>query len=727
MKRRGLVWFLLLSLNITAQRNALTDSMESVLKTQSADTSKVKTLNELAWEYSSLDLKKGKEYARQSIAISTRLQYIKGRSSAYNTLGNICSDLGDNKEALTNYFLALKDKQTTKDKKGEATVCSNIGIVYRILSDSANSLRYYRMALHARELLNDSKGIGDCYNNMGNVYRDYAQYDLAMQAFGRALSIRQSLKDNRGVAFTYNNMATVYDDKFDVLKSLEYQYKAAKLLEEIQDDNSLARTYDNISILNKKLKNFREALKYGTLALGKAEKTGNRTYEINIYSSLGDIFVEQRQFLQAEINFRKGLKLALAAGVKEQQAHFYAGLGLCMEAGNFPVSADSNYQAAVKLVNETGSERDQVRYANILADFDCRQKKTETLALLERAIEKEEKNGYKDELKKSYKTLGAYYETIDRNMPMALLYYKRYGSMNDSLYSENVSIKFAEQQTRYESDKQEREIRIMSQQEEINTLQLKEKNLELLKRNYLLLASGALIVALFVLGYYYFSRQRIKALRLKEKAIRDTEEKERMRLAKDIHDDLGSGLTKIKFLTEVIGSRSKSDTEVQTSIKSIADTSVSLVDNMRDLIWALNPDNTTLGSLVARIREYATDYLQELPIDLELEIPDTIPEIPIAKEAHRNLFFIVKEGLHNIAKHSGAGKVVLKISLVGDNFRLTLADNGSLSGKSPKEGGNGLRNIRQRMELIGGTGEIQFEATGVTVSVQVQLYKIERK
>ena len=295
------------------------------------------------------------------------------------------------------------------------------------------------------------------------------------------------------------------------------------------------------------------------------------------------------------------------------------------------------------------------------------------------------------------------------------------------LFNETNSEQIIAQQTKYETEIKETEIKILKQQEEIKSLQIKEKDILLQKRKYLLFTSLVIIILLVFVGYFYFSSQKIKSLQKQEQVVRETEENERLRIAKDIHDDLGSGLSKIKFLTELVSAKSANNPEVTSNIKSIAETSVFLVENMRDLIWALNPENTKLETLIARIREYSSDYLADFPLELKINISDEIPDKEITKEAHRNIFFIVKESLQNIIKHANASVVQLTIDVINNEFKMIITDNGKGLTIDDSKEGNGLRNIKQRAAVINSVFEINSQqGNGTSISIITPIKNIEK-
>ena len=721
--------FLLLIFNFffitRAQKNPYVDSLLLALKTQKNDTNKVNTLNELAWEFGIIDLKKARNYCNSSIKLAGKLNFFKGRSSAYNTLGNISSDEVKNDEALKYYLLSIKDKEKVKDEKGIATVYNNIGIIYQIMSDYDKALQYYKLSLRQRKSLKDKKGIADCHNNIGNVYRKQSLYISALSNFYEAKEIRMQIGDKIGIASSLNNIATVYSDQADFINALKYYIESAKILEKENDLNSLSRVYNNISGINQKLRNYKEAIKYSTLALKFSEEIGNKNFSINSYDNLGNTYFELKNYKEALLNFDKGMILAKQSKNKEMESQFYAGLGLCYEKSNNLNKAESSYKKAIEIVKETGEIKKVVTFTNILATLYVKSKQnTQAEALLNYSILTSKKNGLKYDLKNAYKIYADYYQSNLNNLIKSNQYYKLYSDLNESLFSEDVAQKFAEQQTRYESEKQQSEIKSLKQQKTINSLLLKKQELTLQKRMYLLIGSLIFILSLFLIGYLYFSKQKIKNKQKQDQLIRETEENERSRMAKDIHDDLGSGLSKISILSGIIFNNAQENHELRSGIQSISETAVSLVENMRDLIWVLDTENSSLESLIARIREYGSEYLNDFPIEITFEITELIPERKITNEAQRNIFFIIKESLQNIVKHSKASKVLIKIDITENDFDLIVSDNGKGFKTENQKNGNGLSNINQRSLALGGKAVFNSESNGLKIHFSVSIKNI---
>ena len=187
-------------------------------------------------------------------------------------------------------------------------------------------------------------------------------------------------------------------------------------------------------------------------------------------------------------------------------------------------------------------------------------------------------------------------------------------------------------------------------------------------------------------------------------------EKERTRIAKDIHDHLGANLTRISLLSQSAHGDLDLQSPAAAQLERIFDTARELTRSMDEIVWAVNPHHDTLDSLASYLGHFAQEYLVPLGLRCRLEMPLQLPLWPISAETRHNVFLAFKETLHNVVKHAGATEVSVHLALMGQAFQLTIQDNGrgfdthSRSGRA--ERGNGLKNIRQRMVKNGGTCEI---------------------
>ena len=197
-------------------------------------------------------------------------------------------------------------------------------------------------------------------------------------------------------------------------------------------------------------------------------------------------------------------------------------------------------------------------------------------------------------------------------------------------------------------------------------------------------------------------------------------EKERTRIATDMHDDLGAGLSRIKFLSQSILNKKLKDDVIRTELEKITSFSDEMSEKMGEIVWALSEKNDTLADLIAYTRSYAVEYLANHDIECEANTPLHLPGTFLTGEMRRNIFLSVKECLHNIVKHAEATKVCFSIHL-DDKMRIVIHDNGrGIDWEHRRAFSNGIQNIENRMQEV--KGEVNFtNEQGTKVSLVIPL------
>jgi ligand-binding sensor domain-containing protein/signal transduction histidine kinase len=192
-------------------------------------------------------------------------------------------------------------------------------------------------------------------------------------------------------------------------------------------------------------------------------------------------------------------------------------------------------------------------------------------------------------------------------------------------------------------------------------------------------------------------------------------ERERLRIARDLHDDLGGGLTEISLTSALAQDPSLSMNETRQYLQEISGRSVEMVGALDEIVWAVNPKNDDLNSLVTYFCQYAGRFLQSVPLSCRIQIPPHLPATPLTAEQRHNLFLAFKEGLHNVVKHSAAASFRLSVAVESRRLRMELQDDGrGFSELAGGAEGDGLRNMRERLQQIGGRCEIASVPGGGT-------------
>jgi signal transduction histidine kinase len=227
-----------------------------------------------------------------------------------------------------------------------------------------------------------------------------------------------------------------------------------------------------------------------------------------------------------------------------------------------------------------------------------------------------------------------------------------------------------------------------------------------------------MLLFLIVRQYFLAKLEKQKITAVKQQAI----EKERTRIATDMHDDLGAGLSRIRFLGETIDWKSKSGQSIGEDIKKIKTYSHEMIDKMGEIVWALNQKNDSLEDLLTYIRAYAVDYLEHNGIAHQVDMVNTIPILFVSGEMRRNIFLTIKEALHNVVKHAKATNVYLGVQ-ISVELQITIRDDGiGFDPSQVRPYSNGLSNMRKRIAEINGHLEIRHEK-GTSIQISIPLDK----
>ncbi|HVV01647.1 MAG TPA: ATP-binding protein [Verrucomicrobiae bacterium] len=179
--------------------------------------------------------------------------------------------------------------------------------------------------------------------------------------------------------------------------------------------------------------------------------------------------------------------------------------------------------------------------------------------------------------------------------------------------------------------------------------------------------------------------------------------RERARLARDIHDELGAGLTQLVLLGEVHKSELPLEEASHRHFDEVSEKARALLQKMNEVVWTVNSQRDTLRDFAGYISKYAQTYLAGSPIRCRLDLGEGIGPVPFDLAVRRNLFLAVKEALHNALRHSGATELVLRVHLIEDHqLVVEVRDNGKGFDPAREQEGNGLSNMVQRAEEFGG-------------------------
>ena len=235
------------------------------------------------------------------------------------------------------------------------------------------------------------------------------------------------------------------------------------------------------------------------------------------------------------------------------------------------------------------------------------------------------------------------------------------------------------------------------------------------------------ISILLILGFlviYYAAKisekRKLKIERLKAEKILALEQ-ERSRIARDMHDGIGSGLSALQLRTKVMATQA--DKTRNGGFQQLLDLIDSLNHQIRENIWVISHENDSLENLMSRLHQYASEYFESSEIRCIVTLPDVSKDFPIPGPHRRNLYMAFREALHNVQKHSSASHVEISIGSINDTLEISISDNGAGIKDSvlKDSSGNGLKSMKKRMEDVGGEFHLKTSASGTHIRLTYPL------
>lgn len=223
------------------------------------------------------------------------------------------------------------------------------------------------------------------------------------------------------------------------------------------------------------------------------------------------------------------------------------------------------------------------------------------------------------------------------------------------------------------------------------------------KTNTFFFVAGLTVFFIIVFVVRYLAQRKY------EKRFQEIEKQkavllERERISKDIHDDLGTGLSKISILSELARQSKTADEFTQRQLEKISESSHELIDNLGELIWSHNPGNDTLIKLFTYVREHLSPVFEGTQTHFTLKIPEVTHDLEVPAIWRRNIFLVIKESLHNIIKHAKATEASLEFRVQNNQLEIVINDNGvGFNPDIQTHLGNGLTNLKKRIDECHGS------------------------
>ncbi|MCC5929617.1 MAG: tetratricopeptide repeat protein [Cyclobacteriaceae bacterium] len=576
------------------------------------------------------------------------------------------------------------------------------------------------------------KGMAMAAKFNGIYYYFTSKHDSSLLAYRQSLELFESINDSLETAKALLNLATTYSALAAYDETTDFALRSLRYFESMQEYNGTGRALNLLGIVAYNRKDFQSALGYFKKHL-KNSVTVNDSLEIaSSYNNMASAYNELEQRDSAYLYFEKSLSLKENLGMIQNLGNVYQNLGgMYSDDGEF-AHAREYFQKALEVYGQMGNQRNiAIVWVNLGLDYMKQNKYIEAEKAFNKSIEASLEGENAEMLKKGYESLSGLFEK-QGNFASALQAFKRYHQVSDSLLNVYRINRIEELAAEYESEKKEQQIQI--QEASINAQQL------VIQRNSIIifaLLTVAVLLLLIVLLNKRSSKRKQKIMRQEQEikvkeaslhAALTSQEKERKRFARDLHDGFGQLISSLKMQIDRLN-----DTNDLAQRASIFDASAEIITDMhkeiRNIAFDLMPAVLIQYGLVAAVKEFANRINSTEKIKVFVgayELNDRLTELQ-----EINLYRVIQEWINNILKYSNATAIDIQLVKHEKNLNIMIEDNGS--GFNPQKlstvNGNGWKNIQSRMQLINGSVDVDSMEgiQGTTLILEIPASKSENK
>jgi len=588
---------------------------------------------------------------------------------------------------------------------------------------------FYEKAKELAEHLNDLKGMSKYLSYQINLFNQKAQFEEGLTAAQKDIAIAQQSKDPKILIKAYNDVANEYEYLADYQQASEYYIKSLKLATDANNLEMQSKIEDNLASIFLWLKDYSLAYTYSTKAFVIAQQRHDTVTMGNCLLNTGVAEIHQKKYKDALSHFIQSEKIGYRIPDMSLVADALSDEGLVYYTIHNLEAANEKYRQELDLSQKFNLLYEQLYALFQLAVIEKEKNNFQQAAqYASRAIAIGEELNTPAELMEMYDTMSVIKQKLGKSAE-ALLFKNKYVAINDSITNAQIQTNIHHLNIQFHSAQKDKKIAEQNLSIEKNKAAIEKKNMLL----FIFLGGIVALIAILILSIRNYRhkqklhQQSLLTLQkqheletLKEKM--QAREEERDRIGREMHDDIGSALTTILYLSDELKTKSKdSDPTIASKISS---TATGIVDKMNEIIWSMNRQYDTLDDLVAYTRQHAVEFLQTHSLKYHFHAPESIPDIHISGEQRRNIYLVIKESLHNIVKHSDASEVNISFQ-INEGLQACIHDNGKgFQMQNQRRFGNGLKNMQQRMESIGGSFEIENN-NGTTVKLYCPLHEIK--
>lgn len=599
---------------------------------------------------------------------------------------------------------ALKDTAQLKEGGDKVLALKDVGMRFR--SVNMDSARYYMdMAFRQAEIMDDDHFRARIWVAYGVLSQDEGRPKEALDFHLKAKPILENSKDYYVLGSLYTNISNAYEALSEFDKAVDFQLKALENFKAGNDSLWIAGSYLNLGNRFKLIEEPDLSLEYYLKAMEMYKVMGNQYMLISSYNSAASAYIVKKEYDTAFEYAKKAFDGFGSMGARLDQAYPVTNMALASWGLENFEEAERYYIQAISLQEERGERLALYFLRNDLANVLLKQGKkikAEELALT--TYQEAEQIDFIPAIDVLSKTLSLIYEE-KTDFEKAYFYHQKHKEARDSLYFAEKASEMFNLKEKYESEQKENEI--LRQQNA-----LVEGELVLKNRNSMLMGSGALLAILLIVGFLIFREQKVKAKNFAretalEKAMAEARAQEnlkeqRLRIARDLHDNIGSQLT---YLTSITDSAKRGidrgEVFLMEKLTQMKQFSLVTISELRDTIWAMNKDEISLEDIKERTQQLAATVHEATDDKINVKVEGNPDHKVLNAFVGMNLFRIIQESVNNAVKHSGSDQIQVRFVNVDEKVQIEIEDFGQGFDTSKESTGNGLHIMKNRAEKAG--------------------------
>lgn len=569
--------------------------------------------------------------------------------------------------------------------------------------------------LYLSESENDLESKAEALKFLGISKHLQAKYDSAVLWYNRSLDLYIELNDTVNSGKTYLNLATSYNSKGDFENAVKNALLALKSFEDIDDKNGQGRVQNLLGIFNFHKKDFESALGYFSKYNGLAHASKDTGEIVSSLNNMAAALHELNDYTKERQLLKQSIAIQEARGQNIRIGSAYENIGtLYMDTDSLEL-ADRYFKKAVNSYTINNNTHDLARILLNTGLLKKKQKNYRGAATdYNRSLAYSKEGGFLKLKEEALQKLAFLYEE-QGDYKNAYSNYVEFVEVKDSVLNTENQSSINKLMIEFETEKKERQI---VEQD----LEIAEKTLENRKKTFIILLLIGVIIILLLFSFVVYSRikisqerriseERLKMKQLQMNVVLESQESERKRFARDLHDGFGQLITAVKIMLGQMHQTNEKNERSELALKSneVLD---AMHTQLREIAHNLMPEQLINEGLSTALKEYARRVSKTS--DIEIEVNTFGIEKRLNQSIEVNVYRIIQEWINNVIKYSGAKNLTIQLTGYETEINILIEDNGLgfEKEKLTKSGGWGWKNIQSRIEAINGILEIDSR-TGI--------------